>query len=179
MPNIFKKISRGTNNLFKKVDHGASRFFNKLPAQINNIGGQIKNGLNQGLDGISDTARKVGNSLEKYAAPIVNGLAIAGSVVAPEFSPLLLGAAAASQKALTSATTLSHAIQTGANNGKAQVNQLAQTMNNKTNKVLGQAQTSFANTSSNLQSQANNALMNARNNYNGAIQNGAQQLTFH
>jgi hypothetical protein len=151
MPNFFKKLSRGANNVFKKIDSGASNFFKKLPNQVDNVVGTTKKGLNKGLDFIGDTARKVGNTLEK-AAPAIG---LAASMALPQFAPAIMAAT-------TAATSLSRNIQNGARQGQGMTNQLAQTMQNKANTTIGQAQKGFANGLSNLQNQANNAIGTAQ-----------------
>jgi len=155
--NIFKKISRGANNFFKKVDNGASNFFKKLPSNVESIAGKVKNGLNQGLDAVGDVARKVGNSLEK-AAPMI---AMGASMIAPQFAPAIMGG-------MTAATSMAKNIQQGARAGQGTVNQLAQQVNNKSQQLSGQAQKAISNGMSNLQSQANNAMMRGENAYNDA-----------
>lgn len=59
MPNIFKKISRGTTNFFKKADSTVTNIVKKTPNVLDKIG-----------NGITNVADKTGNFLEKNSAII-------------------------------------------------------------------------------------------------------------
>lgn len=185
MPNFFKKLQKGSNNLFKKIDSGSSNFFKKIPSQVNSVVSATKKGLNQGLDAVGDVARKVGNTLEKAGPAIAMG----ASMIAPEFAVPIMAAT-------TAATALSRQVQSGARQGQAMTNQLAQTINNKSNQVLKQAQSGLnvgmnnlknqanntlaqgQNNFNNLKSQANSAITQGQNGYNNAVQNASNALKF-
>lgn len=158
MVNIFKKISRGANNVFKKIDKGANNFFKKLPSELNKVGGDIRDGLNKGLDETGKFARKVGNSLEKYAAPAISGLAMAGSALMPQFAPAIMAGSAALQKGVTGATAMSRAIQQGSKAGQGTVNALQNTLNNKVAQHLPSVQNALNKGLSEAQSRTTGAL---------------------
>lgn len=118
MTNATKKLNRQTRNAFKKLDRGADNFFKKtIPNVARKVGGYIEQGaniiddqvINPGLkkldeagDWVVDTSRKVGNTLEKYADPLISagGALGAGALYATGFgAPLATGVLMGSQLA--------------------------------------------------------------------------------
>lgn len=118
MSRALKKLNRGTSNFFKKIDRGANNFFKKtVPNVAKKVGGAIEDGANYiddkvvkpGLkkideagDWVVDTSRKVGNTLEKYADPLISagGALGAGALYATGFgAPLATGVLMGSQLA--------------------------------------------------------------------------------
>lgn len=129
MSRALRKLNRGTRNFFKKVDRGANNFFKKtVPNVAKKVGGAIEDGakklggtiedganyiddkvvrpgirkLDEAGDWVVDTSRKVGNTLEKYADPLISagGALGAGALYATGFgAPLATGVLMGSQLA--------------------------------------------------------------------------------
>lgn len=118
MTNALKKLNRQTRNSFKKLDRGASNFFKKtIPDVARKVGGYVEQGANivddevikpgikkldEAGDWVVDTSRKVGNTLEKYADPLISagGALGAGALYATGFgAPLATGVLMGSQLA--------------------------------------------------------------------------------
>ena len=142
---IFKKISSSANNMFKKVDDSTNNMFKKVNSVAGKTISTIHDGLNTGLKGASGVMRQVSNKLEKYSPIIEAGAATFMPELALPVAGVLAGA-----KLFTDNT------RGMIKQGRHENNQLAQTLSNKTNKVLDGAQQRYNSGSSSLSNNLQN-----------------------